>query len=243
MVNVDCFALASADSAPRVEQNPETRPSSQTEALSHLDKAHQLDPASWETLYHLAYQLAELRQITPALDKARQAVELCSRAKGGSAYVDAWHLLGLLVAAQKEIGNSLVVLETAIDDGDDSDEDGQARQNGTGNLLKAVDSRLQRLPPPVGGTNTSPVNGAISDGDASKPSADCNYELFRDETDQLVSDVQLRMSRNVVIELTEGPDAALLDQQALLSYFSSAYSGIRDETGESLAMSDLLFCF
>ncbi|KAK4054711.1 hypothetical protein OIV83_000635 [Microbotryomycetes sp. JL201] len=199
------------------EQNPETRPTSQTEALAHLDRANQLDPESWQTLYHLAYQLAELRQITPALDKARQAVELCSRSKGGSAYVDAWHLLGLLVAAQKETNECLVVLETAIDDGESDEDDGEVaknRVNGTGRFLNAIDSRLQRL---------------SLDSDSRKPSAECNFELFRDETEQLVAEVQLRMTKNVVIEVMEGPEAALVDQQALLAYFSSAYGEIRQQ--------------
>ncbi|KAM0793005.1 hypothetical protein ACM66B_000498 [Microbotryomycetes sp. NB124-2] len=201
------------------EQNPETRPASQTEALTHLDRAHQLDPESWQTMYHLAYQLAELRQITPALDKARQAVELCSRSKGGSAYVDAWHLLGLLVAAQKETNECLVVLETAIDDGESDEEDDagttrNGKPNGTGRLLSAVDSRLNNL---------------SLDSDSRKPSPDCNFELFRDETEQLVAEVQLRMTKNVVIEIMEGPEAALLDQQALLAYFSSAYGDIRQQ--------------
>ncbi|KAK4058229.1 hypothetical protein OIO90_000968 [Microbotryomycetes sp. JL221] len=202
------------------DQNPDTRPGSQTEALTHLDRAHQLDPTSWQTLYHLAYQLAELRQITPALDKARQAVELSSRSKAGSAYVDAWHLLGLLVAAQKETNEALVVLETAIDDGDSDDDDDETttrskvtQSNGTGRFLNVVDSKLTKL--------------SLNDQGSNKPSIECNFELFRDETEQLVSQVQLRMTRNVIIEIMEGPEASLLDQQALLSYFSSAYNDIK----------------
>lgn len=232
-----------------------------------------LDPTSWQTLYHLAFQLAELRQISPALDKARQAVELSNNLSGGAAQNrDAWHLLGLLVAAQKDMKRSLQVLETGMDDDEDEDDDdgriggsssqlsspAQARMNGrsgaaangSSDLLTKLDMRLQNLPPPVGSTTANggapsslrnmstaatqaPLTSSSAAPAATAPAssndfAPWTYDYFRDETEQLVADVQLRMSRNVVIEVLEGPESALLDQQALLAYFSSAYAKVKD---------------
>ena len=58
------------------------------------------------------------------------------------------------------------------------------------------------------------------------PSA--SFDLPRDETDVLISQVQLRMTKNVVIEAMEGPEAALLDQQGLMSFFTAAFAQLGD---------------
>lgn len=226
---------------PLAEANPDTRPANQAAALAHLEKSASLEPGSWETRYHLAFQLAELRQISPALDNARKAVELA----GPGASRDAWHLLGLLVAAQKDMRKSLQVLETALEEeGDDEDDDGEALSssrastaaNGTG-LLNGLSDRLNNLPPPVGSvassTRVSTPGSAPGPASRKSPAASAsrNFEFFQDQTAQLVSDVQLRMTKNVILEVLEGPEAALLDQQGLLAYFSRAYARV-DDVGE-----------
>jgi tetratricopeptide (TPR) repeat protein len=228
------------------EANPDTRPINQAAALAHLDKSATLDPTSWETRYHLAYQLAELRQVSPALDHARKAVELA----GPRASREAWHLLGLLVAAQKDMRKAMQVIETALEEDEygEGDEDmddgipssrGLAAANGSSDgLIRRLDDRLARLPPPVGSVPSSTVDSTPavhSPGAAATQtmtrSPTSNFEFFQDQTARLVSGVQLRMTKNVIIEVLEGPEAALIDQQSLLAYFSAAYARI-DDIGE-----------
>ncbi|ORY62875.1 hypothetical protein BCR35DRAFT_334838 [Leucosporidium creatinivorum] len=197
--------------------NPSTRPTSHSQALTHLQKAHVLNPTSWPTLYHLSYQLAELRQLEPALEKARMAVSL----PGGKKSREAWHLLGLLAGAKgKDWGNGLLVLETALDDEVEEEEEVEdslkpkvaaPTTNGDSIDLNGIDARLSHLDDPV-----STISGLPA------------FEYFRDETEQLEAEVQLRITKNVVIEVMEGPEAALLDQQSLLAYFSAAFANIKD---------------
>ncbi|KAM0750347.1 protein prenylyltransferase [Meredithblackwellia eburnea MCA 4105] len=241
------------------EADVETRSTRHDLALKHLETALSLDPNSWETLYQLSYQLFELRQISPALDHAREAVKLNPTSR------DCWHLLGLLVAAQKDLGAALQVLETALDDEDDDDDDrsnsnsrsdvgttsdsgvspedssfpassNSTHVNGNGShppsLPKVnggtlptlsvdadqLDSRLSALP-----TNTTGTGPGTGTGMVQEQQHDA---LPKDETDKLVAQVQIRMTKNVVIEVMEGPEAALLDQQALLAYFSHAYAQV-----------------
>lgn len=202
--------------------------------MNHLEAASTLDPTSWETLYHLSYQLAELRQISPALEKAREAVQLNATSR------DCWHLLALLVGAQKDLAASLQVLETALDDAEENssaaatpDETGLpppvngAQVNGNGKPAPF-------LGPVINGFGNGHVNGngdghVYGNGATMAPAA--KSTLPRDETEVLVSEVQIRMTKNVVIEAMEGPEAALADQQALLAFFSASYGELRQQPG------------
>lgn len=139
---------------------------------------------------------------------------------GGKKSREAWHLLGLLAGAKgKDWGNGLLVLETALDDEVEEDEQVeeslQSTANGNGTDLNGIDARLAHLDEPV-----STISGLST------------FEYFRDQTEQLEAEVQLRITKNVVIEVMEGPEAALLDQQSLLAYFSAAFANIKDVPGE-----------
>ncbi|SGY34748.1 BQ5605_C002g01676 [Microbotryum silenes-dioicae] len=176
------------------EADVESRPRQHAEALRHLETAAQLNPNSWETLYHLAYQLAELRQIDPALDRARQAAALNNSSK------EVWHLLGLLVAAQRDLGAALQVIETSLND-DDEDEADEAGVNGVRN----------------GQTKSNSIENGLD-----------RFEFSSDDTQRLQVEFSMRMTRNVVIEAMEGPEAALIDQQQLLADFSKSFAQVRD---------------
>jgi tetratricopeptide (TPR) repeat protein len=233
--------LTASDST---EADLETRPDDHALALAHLESAVALDPTSWETLYHLSYQLAELRQITPALDAARSAVALNNGSK------ESWHLLGLLVAAQKDLGASLQVLETALDDevtglkpatngnGDDDDDDDEEvpvrasknRPRGASFVGRPA-PRSNKSTESLVTLETAAAPSKTSSFNAPR-SAEANFEYPQDETERLATEVQIRMTKNVVIEAMEGPEAALLDQQSLLAYFSLALATVRDGPGE-----------
>ncbi|KAI5474152.1 tetratricopeptide repeat containing protein [Pseudohyphozyma bogoriensis] len=214
------------------EADVDTRPKRHAEALRHLEAAATLDPSSWETLYHLAYQLFELRQVDAALEHARRAVEL------NNANRDCWHLLGLLVAAQKDFAAALQVLETALEEentGEGTSAASSVSASGAGspdvpvvNVFTEDGNTPSDLTEVEEGLDALELDSALSflPSGAAKPNA---LEFPRDDTEELISAVQIRMTKNVVIEAMEGPDAALLDQQALFAFFSRAFEGVRDE--------------
>ena len=212
-----------------IDADLETRPSNHDNALQHLANSVALAPNSWESHYHLSYLLFELRQVVPALDSAKKAVELNNKS------LESWHLLGLLVAAQKHFEESLLVLETGVeecsavgdDESDNEAEEATARNTKSNGILSTQtydhDSTIYDSSP------LSPSTSAVQFPTIAQdvvPSA--SFDLPRDETDVLVSQVQLRMTKNVVIEAMEGADAALLDQQGLMSFFTTAFSQIGD---------------
>ncbi|GAA5964258.1 hypothetical protein JCM21900_001805 [Sporobolomyces salmonicolor] len=190
-------ALAAKDA------HPETRPSQHADALAHLETAASLDPSSSHTLYHLAYQLFELRQTSRALDVAKQAVTLNKQS------TEAWHLLGLLVSAQKDMIGALEVLETALDGSDDDEDDEHSAPPSNGDVLARPN-----------GERRTAVTTSLEE----------KWDYPTDETERLAAEVQLRLTKNAVIEYLEGPAAALADQQEVLAFFSAAYAQIAEST-------------
>lgn len=61
---------------------------------------------------------------------------------------------------------------------------------------------------------TSPV------GTTPSKARDQGLEIATDTAEELEAIIQLRMSKNVIIELLDGPEVALTDQQALFAYFA-----------------------
>lgn len=127
---------------------------------------------------------------------------------------EGWHLLGLLVAAKnqrKDLGASLQVLETALDDDDFDIEEGVV------------------------------VDVAEEENEKEKAEKDAvegdGYEFKRSEIEVLEAEVGIRMTKNVVIEAMEGPDAALMDQASMLAYFSKAFDGLKEVVGKFLYLS------
>lgn len=245
----------------------ETRPENHGLALQHLESAVALDPTSWSSQYHLAFQLSELRQVTPALEAARQAVKL------NHASVEGWHLLGLLVSAQKNLGESLLVLETGIEEGrltgssrndteaeeeEEEEENEVSHLNGESPSIVVSTSLADGLSFHAGSTKrtpglnlespsfgdqlrfskfesresiSTPTGQKFNSARSTLPPPSADLDLPRDETDVVIAELQIRMTRNVVIEAMEGAEAALIDQQNLLKFFSIAMAGITDEDG------------
>lgn len=139
-------------------------------------------------------------------------------------------MLGLLVAAQKDLGAALQVLETALDE-EEGEEEGETTAPTTSGGLSFVGRAA-----PNGVQPTTNGNGTV-DADAklaslpSNKSAGNQFDFPRDDTELLATEVLIRMTKNVVIEAMEGPAAALLDQQALLTFFSLAFKNVKDVSG------------
>lgn len=246
----------------RIVADLETRPEHHAHALQHLETAVTLDPSSWSSQYHLAYQLFELRQVVPALEAARKAVTLQPSS------VEGWHLLGLVVSAQKNLNETLLVLETGIEqlaptdaDADDDDLDRvtpglplapAGRETSTPEAKSSVADGLSfggssRRSKKSSSATARPLTTSFADDiqqqflglvtpTAASPSVllppSADIDLPRDETDVAVSRLQIRMTRNVVIEALEGPEAALVDQQTLLVAFGTAVDNLGDRDGE-----------
>jgi len=82
---------------------PEKRPDLYTKAVECFEKAIQVYPQSFDGHYHLAYQLAEMREVTKAILAVKQSLSL------ESAHIPSWHLLVLLLSAQKEFDRALSI--------------------------------------------------------------------------------------------------------------------------------------
>ncbi|SOV09202.1 uncharacterized protein UDID_08311 [Ustilago sp. UG-2017a] len=95
--------------------DPIRRPALQSEALAELTAAVQLDDQSSEAYYQLAYLQAELRDVHSALQSARKAVEL------EPADVESWHLLVLLLSAQKKYKDAFKIAEVALNECENDD--------------------------------------------------------------------------------------------------------------------------
>ncbi|GAA5875681.1 hypothetical protein JCM16303_003953 [Sporobolomyces ruberrimus] len=182
------------------EADPETRPAQHASSLAHLELASTLLPTSFHALYHHSYQLFELRQISRAFEVAKEAVSIEKRNKRG------WHLLGLILTAMKDMKGALQVFETALDFDQDQEEDEG------GDTLDAL-AKLE------GTAKPSMKNKVVE-----QERWDCPIT----ETEKLEQDVQLRLSKNTVIEYLEGPASALEDQQEILAWFSRAYAPIAE---------------
>ncbi|GAA5942233.1 uncharacterized protein JCM15063_002943 [Sporobolomyces koalae] len=185
------------------EANPSERPSQHAAALSHLELATALLPKSFHAHYQLAYQLFELRQTSRALEQIKVALSFDTHNKRG------WHLLGLVLTALKDPKGALQVFENAIDlEPVTSDEDRLTRDE---TLAKLEGNHVQAVP-----TCTKQDRW--------------DYPLS--ETETLAQEVQLRLSKNAVVEYLEGPAAALEDQQEILSWYSRAYIPIAESLRE-----------
>ena len=105
--------------------DPVRRPVLQSEALAELNAAVQLDDQSSEAFFQLAFLQAELRDVHSAIQSARKAVEL------EPADVESWHLLVLLLSAQKKYKDAFKIAEVALDECDKDDTGATTGANGS----------------------------------------------------------------------------------------------------------------
>lgn len=115
--------------------DPATRPKHQKEALAAYKKAVELDPTSVEAHYQLAYQHAEMRNVAAAVQAVRAGIDL------DPGHAPSWHLLVLLITAQKDYEAALKLCDVALDEVDTEDEmaapNGDASSSSNINLSSA----------------------------------------------------------------------------------------------------------
>lgn len=189
------------------ESDPLKRPKLQGEALALLKQSATLDAEASETHLHLARLQAEMRDVTEATRSARRAVEL------EPADIQAWHLLSLLVSAQKDLKGALRVAEEGLAEAEDDDEADQLA------ALKGLGSGDS---PSSGGAAAPIVNGVIP---ASKPSTSVartallSVDFPPRYSERAEATLRLMMTHNALEEVVEGSDAAIEGQREIFEFF------------------------
>ncbi|EST05690.1 Tetratricopeptide TPR2 [Kalmanozyma brasiliensis GHG001] len=167
--------------------DPVRRPVLQREALAELTAAAQLDNQSSEAFYQLAFLQAELRDVHSAIQSARKAVEL------EPADVESWHLLVLLLSAQKKYKDAFKITEVALDECEKDDE----------------------------GISTGTANGSSPANFAASQLLSVDYPPRPQERNESI--LRLMMTYNALEELNEGVDSAIYGQKELFSYFHRVF--------------------
>lgn len=174
------LAISSAD--------PIQRPVLQSQALALLTTATQLDDQSSEAFYQLAYLQAELRDVHSALQSARKAVDL------EPADVEGWHLLVLLLSAQKNYKHAFKVAEAALGECD--------TDSGAANIFKGVNG-------------DSPANFS--------PTQLLSVDYPPKPFERSESILRLMLTYNMLEEINDGVENAIAGQKELFVYFHRAF--------------------
>ncbi|TKY87639.1 hypothetical protein EX895_003220 [Sporisorium graminicola] len=167
--------------------DPVRRPVLQSEALAELTTAARLDDQSSEAFYQLAFLQAELRDVHSAIQSARKAVEL------EPADVESWHLLVLLLSAQKKYKDAFKIAEVALDECDKDDK----------------------------GASTGAVNGTSPANFAASQLLSVDYPPRPLERNESI--LRLMMTYNALEELNDGVESAIAGQKELFSYFHRVF--------------------
>ncbi|KAF9371360.1 hypothetical protein CPB97_002017, partial [Podila verticillata] len=88
--------------------DPEQRPELYAKAVESLERAIQVLPESYDAHYLLALQLAEMRETSRAIASVKQSLAL------QTAHIPSWHLLVLLLSAQKDFIRALDVCAVGL---------------------------------------------------------------------------------------------------------------------------------
>lgn len=173
------------------------RPAQQDEALSLLKQSLTYDDQSSETYYQLALLQGEMNNVAAAVRSARRAVEL------EPSHVEYWHLLTLLVSAQKDFRGALRVAEEGLAEAEDDDEADLRGDEGISNGGLTNGSAKNRLTPAASGKRVTLLSVDF------QPSA-------RERSESIL---RLMMTHNALEELVEGAQAAIEAQREIFEFF------------------------
>jgi len=196
--------------------DPTIRPKYQAQGINHLKLATQLNPNSALAYYHLASCQAQARSIEAASESIRRSLELDSR------NVQAWHLLALLLTAQKDweaaskAGEAGIAVWEQDDQEEISDEEATASSDDP-NIASRDFAGASRTAATE--LNNAPLLLPSGEFDplqiGSNPPASALSRAKR-----LENVISLRMTMNVVAEKILGQEVAMLRQQELFAFFS-----------------------
>lgn len=165
----------------------------QDEALSLLKQAVTYDDQSSETFFQLGLLQNEMLETASAIRSARRAVEL------EPANVEYWHLLTLLVSAQKDARGALQVAEEGLAEAEDDEE-----------------AELS----PTGQTNgVRPGSRGGSGSNVGARTSLLSMDYPPNSRERNVSILQLMITHNSLEELVEGTQAAIEAQREIFDFF------------------------
>ncbi|WWC85911.1 uncharacterized protein L201_000781 [Kwoniella dendrophila CBS 6074] len=218
------------------------RPTYQAQAINHLTAAIDLFPSS-SGYYHLAHCQAEARSIDAATQSIRSSLEL------DSTNVQAWHLLALLLTARRDWEGALKACEAGISvweqDEEEAaqDEDFSLSSNDSSNEVESKDFAIRPPTPTTTNTNanTSTLDNQhqhqqqqpliLKDGSFPHLSISPPRTTTLSRSVKLEHVIRLRMTLNVIIEKTQGPEIAMYKQQELFAFFSARSGKNRKKLG------------
>ncbi|WWD22427.1 hypothetical protein CI109_106918 [Kwoniella shandongensis] len=210
------------------------RPRYQAQAINHLIASTTINPTP-SAYYHLSYCQAEARSIESAIDSIRTSLEMDSR------NLQAWHLLALLLTARRDWEGATKACEAGVSIWEE-DEELLAGEDGFGGADVVLDPNVEArdfavIPPtpsiaqPPETLQSRPLlhqDGCFPHLDVTPP-----HTTPLSRSARLEHVIRLRMTLNVVVEKTQGPEAAMLKQQELFAFFSARSGKNRDNLGYS----------
>lgn len=219
-----------------IGENHLTRPVFQAQGLDHLQAAVDLNPTSSSLMYHIAYARAEARQTDLAVTTVREALELDTN------NLEAWHLLALLLTAQKDWQGAMKAIKAGIETWEEMEEclaKQEIAVSAKGNSLGLVDSSIQQKDFAITSAPDS-RNPSKSDTNPGEETVFDNIQLILptgllpidpifsiksipslSHARRLAKVIQLRMTQAVIVEKVEGPGSAMWRQQETFAYFSA----------------------
>ncbi|KAF9127699.1 hypothetical protein BGW39_005682 [Mortierella sp. 14UC] len=87
---------------------PHQRPQMYAKAVESLENAIKVAPEAFDSQYLLALQFAEMREIAKAILTVKQSISL------NSSHIPSWHLLALLLSAQKDYERALSICAVGL---------------------------------------------------------------------------------------------------------------------------------
>ncbi|KAK3842121.1 MAG: hypothetical protein J3R72DRAFT_143282 [Linnemannia gamsii] len=87
---------------------PHQRPQMYAKAVESLENAIKVAPGAFDSQYLLALQYAEMREIAKAILTVKQSISL------HSSHIPSWHLLALLLSAQKDYERALSICAVGL---------------------------------------------------------------------------------------------------------------------------------
>lgn len=215
------------------ECDPLNRPTLQAEALALLKSSSELDPTASETFYELAFVQAETRDVTSAIFSVRKALEL------EPADVQSWHLLTLLLSAQKDYKGALRIAEVGLAEAEADDEADEAATaiNGSG---AANNGNGSAAAPRLSGIVNGSAAGAAEVGSGAAPVTFSARTLllsvdFAPRPEERTEAIfRLMMTHNALEEIVEGVDFAIQGQRELFEFFHKRIASGLGVEGELL---------
>ncbi|OCF45189.1 hypothetical protein I317_00992 [Kwoniella heveanensis CBS 569] len=207
------------------------RPTFQAQAINHLVASTDLLPTA-SSYYHLAHCQSEARSVDSAIESIRSSLELDSQ------NIQAWHLLALLLSAQRDWEGAMKACEAGVsvweqDEELAAEEEEQAPSASDTN----IDTKDFAVIPPSSSTQTGQLASTstskilLRDGTFPHLSISPPRTTPLSRSAKLEHVIRLRMTLNVVVEKTQGPEMAMLKQQELFAFFSARSGKNRGRLG------------